>query len=355
MSLRWYYNLQTEVLLRSPTTARVSQAIWAARVWVDGEAFPRILKLIDRAEHTVLIQMFIWKDDTMGKLMAEALVDAADRGVKVEIVKEVMGDALELDKDFVTTKQSKSPVWQQFWSHPGITITHVRRDDHAKVYIIDGETLLLTGMNIADEYHTHWHDYLVELPGRQFVEQYLTHTSHGKFDQPVGLFVNTEEHREIRPAVIHLLENAQESIVVEHCYLSDPAVIDLLIKRSNDGIDVTVIVPEKANHGQNSNIQSVSRLITEGSPEHMEVFFYPGMFHGKIILVDRDHAFLGSANLMPTSLDMMGEVNVLLTGSLQRAISKLRDTLRGDVLKSRPLTSPPYFSWVGRWLAWMRL
>jgi cardiolipin synthase len=324
-------------------------------VWVDSEVFPRILKQIDRAEHTILIQMFIWKDDALGRLVADALVEAAERGVKVQLAKEVIGDALELDKDFITTKHSKDPVWQRFWNHPNIVIQHARHDDHAKVYIFDGEVLLLTGMNVADEYHTSWHDYMVELRGRELVDQYLTQGATRDLQSPVQLALNTSDRREIRPMIEKLLNEAQESIVVEHCYISDPAIVDLLIQKSKDGIGVTVIVPEKPNHGQNSNLLSVLKLTTEGHPQNMEVFFYPGMFHAKILLVDREIAFLGSANLIPTSLDTVGEVNVLLQGSLQRAVVKLRDTLRGDILKSRPLMSPPYFSWLNRILAWLRL
>lgn len=355
VTLQWYYNLQTELLLRSTIAAKTAQSIWTARVWVDSEVFPRILKLIDRSEHTILIQMFIWKDDALGRLVADALGEAADRGVKVQIAKEVIGDALELDKDFISTKYSHDDAWKRFWNHPNIVIRHAHHDDHAKVYVFDGEVLLLTGMNIADEYHTSWHDYMVELRGRDYVDQYLTQGSSRDPKAPVQLALNTPDRREIRPLIAELLTNARESIVVEHCYLSDPQIVDLLIQKSREGVGVTVIVPEKPNHSHNSNLHSVLRLTTEGDPQKMEVFFYPGMFHAKIILIDHNEAFLGSANLIPTSLDTVGEVNVLLRGPLQRAIVKLRDTLRGDVLKSRPLMSPPYFSWLNRILAWLRL
>lgn len=338
-----------------PATARVSRSIWTARVWVDSEAFTRILKLIDRAEHTILIQMFIWKDDALGRLVADAVADAADRGVKVEIAKEVIGDALELDKDFSSTKHSDHPSWKRFWNNENIVIHHVRHDDHAKVYIFDGQTLVLTGMNIAEEYHTKWHDYLVELRGRNFVDQYLAMSERTSADFPAQLVINSAERKDIRPAVLQLLEEAEESIVVEHCYVSDTPIVDALIKKSLEGVEVTVILPEKPNHGAHNNLQSVMRLMTEGDPSNMSVFFYPGMFHGKIILVDHERAFLGSANLMPTSLDKSGEVNVLLQGAFQQAVIKLRDTLRGDILKSRPLMSPPHFSWLNRILAWLRL
>ena len=82
---------------------------------------------------------------------------------------------------------------------------------------------------------------------------------------------------------------------------------------------------------------------------------YPGIIHGKVIFVDRERAFVGSANLMESSLDAMGETNVLITGRYSRAVVRLRDVLRADILKSRPLQGPPAFLWLRRFLAWMKL
>ena len=330
-------------------------SFWAARVWIDQEAFPRIKKLLLRARHTIAIQMFIWKDDRLGREMAHTVVQAADNGVRVTITKEAVGDIFELHKDFLSTKNSTDSVWQRFWKHPNIKIIYAHHNDHAKVYLIDGETLLLTGMNIADEYHEIWHDYLVELRGRRFVEEYLTHGDRRSKMHPIQLAMNMGEKQEIRPVLTKLLTEARESIVVEHCYVTDAEAMDLLIKKSHEGVHVTLIVPERSNHAYYSNMQAVARFITEAAEENAEVFLYPGMFHGKIILVDRSKAFLGSANFMRSSIDEMGELNVVLSGAGQRGIVKLRDTLRGDILKSRPLTSPPHFSWIGRWLAWLKL
>ena len=77
--------------------------------------------------------------------------------------------------------------------------------------------------------------------------------------------------------------------------------------------------------------------------------------HAKVLLVDREKAFLGSANLMTSSLDEMGEVNVLLEGYPQGAIRKLRNALREDILVSTPLSRPPRFPWLWRWITWFKL
>ncbi len=354
---RMFYRLRTEVLLHSKYPIAGVSHFPASRLWVDREVFPRIQKLLLRAQHTVVIQMFIWKDDRLGRQMAAVLLEVADRGVHVEIFKEASGDFFELHRDFLSTKQSKNEIWQRFWHHPNIRVTYEGTRDHAKVYIIDDKILLLTGMNIAAEYSETLHDYMVELRGSTFVEQYLTHGElRGQQHHETRLVMNTENQKDVRPVVMHLIESAVHSIVLEQCYISDPKVLEALIQKTHQGVRVTLVVPAKTNfQHQFANMQSVARLISEGEQQCTQVFLYPTMFHGKTIFVDRTKAFIGSANLIAASLDDMGEVNVLLEGKSTLALLKLRDTLRDSILASRPLNTPPRFHWIGRWLAWMKL
>ncbi len=327
----------------------------SVRLWVDREAFPRIRKLIARARHTIIIQMFIWMDDELGRSMAKILTEAADRGVRVYITKEGVGDVFEVRGDFFATRDAAEGVWHRFWNHENIHISHATQGDHAKVYIIDDHILLLTGMNIANEYHESWHDYLVELHGSRFVQQYLTRRSGDVASEQVRLVMNTEVRMEIRPVVSELLQTAKRSIVIEQSYLSDPKVIQSLIQRSLDGVMVSIILPTQTDIHQNSNMKSITRLITEGSPKHMQILLYPRMIHGKIILIDHRRAFLGSANLISSSLDTMGEVNVLLEKRESAAFMKLEDAIKDDIEICRPLHSPPALAWFSSWLAWLKL
>ena len=366
---RMFFRMRMEMMIHARMPIRGISRFPAAKIWVDREAFPRIKKLIRRARHSVVIQMFIWKDDRLGREMVELLCDSADRGVRVSIRKEAVGDVFELRQDFLGTRDHADGVWKRFWHHPRISIVHETCDDHAKVFIIDDRILLLTGMNIANEYHDDWHDYLVELRGRAFVEHYLTDgdlpgaggtrlSSPGR--QAIGgqearLVINTGHRKEIRPAVMELLRGASRSIVLEHAYLSDDAVLDLLIRRSREGVRVVVILPLQADVHHFANMQSVGRLLSEGDGKTMSVFLFPRMLHGKIFLIDRRRAFVGSANLTTTSLDQMGEVNVLLEGRAHAAIRKLRGVLRDDILEGIPVSKPPRFHWLWRWLIWWKL
>lgn len=353
-----FYRLRTEVLLRTRNPITGISHFPRTRLWVDKEMFPRIQKLLLNAQHTVVIQMFIWKDDRLGRQMASILLQVADRGVKVYIYKEAVGDVFEFTKDFLSTQNATEGLWQRFWNHPNIRITHEKRVDHAKVYIIDDKILLLTGTNIADEYHDRLHDYMVELHGNQFVDEYLTH---GDLQPPakdarVRLCMNSEFRKDIRPVVMDLIEGARHSIVLEQCYFADQKVTDALVKKSHEGVRITLIIPERtelAHH--HANMHTASRLITECAAGNIQVFLFPRMFHGKSMLVDRTSAFVGSVNFFTSSLDDMGEVNVLLNGKNDESIQKLREVLRNEILVSRPLTSPPRFHWIGKLLGWLKL
>lgn len=312
------------------------------KIWVDGKvSFKRILRLIARAKHTVVIQTFIWKDDTTGRRIAAGLLAAADRGVHIDISKEATGDVFELGQNFIQTRHEDTNLWKRFWSHPNISIHHIQEDNHAKSYIIDGEILLLTGMNIADEYAYEWHDFLIELRGSRFVDHYLTGGDIPNPTESVKLVINSAQKKEIRGTVRTLLSSATHTIVLVQAYLSDPDVLDLLIQKSKDGVRIVIILPSKPDIHHNANIQSINELLTKGDRKRLKIFLSNRMVHGKVILVDKTHLFIGSANLITSSLDQMGEANVYLTGKWERPFRKIREAVRKDILESVPVQTPP--------------
>ncbi len=350
-----FFRIRARMLLKFQGPLKAINWATSVRLWVDQEAFPRVKKLLREAQHTIVIQMFIWKDDELGREIAQIILDAADRGVQVDIWKEAVGDVFEFTRDFLGTKDSKNPMWQRFWSHPHIHITYSTRNDHTKVYIIDDHIMLLSGMNIATEYHRDWHDYMMELRGHGFVRHFLTDGEVPGALDGIRLVMNTDTRKEIRGVVMDLIANARRAIVLEQAYLSDPAVLQALIQKTHQGVAVTVIIPSKTDFHHFVNMQSAARLMEEGRRGKMNIFLYPRMVHGKIILVDREKAFVGSANLMASSLDEMGEVNVLVTGRTHPSIGKLRDILREDIIISAPLSRPPRFRWLWNWLALLKL
>lgn len=352
--LRIAFRTRLMIVLRAGNTMGKIARRNDVRLWVDGErVFRRFERLIRHAQHSVSIQMFIWKNDETGRGIAHLLLEAADRGVQVDIMKEAVGDFFEKSGDFLGTKEEACAPWHRFWRHPCIRITHATHNDHAKVFVIDGHTLLLTGMNIADEYRLRWHDYMVELRGSSFVEQFLMRAQ-APVDAPVRLVMNTEERKEIRSVLMELLRNAHDHVVMEQSYLSDTEVIDVLIALSHRNVLVTVVIPQRTDLHHHANMTAVGRLVTEGKSPYLTVLLYPHMSHAKALMVDHRTVFIGSANAFRASLDEMGEVNVLVRGR-SRLVWHLREAMRMSILRSKAISGPPPFVWVSRWLALLGL
>lgn len=118
------------------------------------------LSLIDFAERTIDAQYFLMKPDSAGRLFADKLLDAADRGVRVRLL---------LDDIFTTVNDKAFLVLDQ---HPNIEIRlfnpigregifalnylgHFKlanRRMHNKSFTVDNQVSVVGGRNIADEY-----------------------------------------------------------------------------------------------------------------------------------------------------------------------------------------------------------
>ena len=63
-----------------------------AELIIDGKnTFPLLFEEIERCEKTIYIRMFIWRNDAIGKELARRLLAAADRGVKIILIKDRYG------------------------------------------------------------------------------------------------------------------------------------------------------------------------------------------------------------------------------------------------------------------------
>lgn len=352
-TLQAFYGLQAKGVLHNPSRLQRKTQRKAIRLWQDTKAFDRIVALLGAAQYSIIVHMFIWRSDASGTMVARALLDAADRGVKVSITKDSVGDVFELTDSFIATKSSSDPFWKKFWNHPNVVIEYVPNHSHAKVFIIDDAVLLLTGMNLADEYRLEWHDYMMELWGPTFIESYLVSGNH--IGDGVRVVVNRAAEKTIRPCIMRLLESAKHSIMLEQAYFSDLAINELLQRKSREGIHVTLILPSLPDVHHRANMESVARLMNGGSKKFIRIFLYPKMVHGKVILIDKLHALVGSANLNQLSLDDMGEACVLFDSTAPKTLLKLKTILLKDIFKSKEVDGPPRFSILRKMGAWMGL
>ncbi|MBQ7014604.1 MAG: phosphatidylserine/phosphatidylglycerophosphate/cardiolipin synthase family protein, partial [Clostridia bacterium] len=171
------------------------------------EAFPEILKCIDDAKKNIEINMFIWRGDNIGKAIAQAVLNAADRGVNVFISVDRYGFVLEKCEEcthsffhkrqtlieaikintlklLYPTLADKNPpeadhelLLEKLLSHPNIVISKdIFKADHSKYYIFDEKILILGGINIEDKENgqdisgRRYRDYMVKISSAETVK-----------------------------------------------------------------------------------------------------------------------------------------------------------------------------------------
>ncbi|MCA1979223.1 MAG: phospholipase D family protein [Thiobacillus sp.] len=127
--------------------------------------------LADHARHSIEVQYFIWSSDNVGILAAEALLRAAERGVRVRVlVDDLLIDAP--DKTLLALARHPNVDIRIYNPrHKVGTPLHTRllnvitdfrgvnQRMHDKTFIVDGRVGITGGRNMADEYFDYDRDY----------------------------------------------------------------------------------------------------------------------------------------------------------------------------------------------------
>jgi len=326
--------------------ANPAQDLSEIELLVDGkEAFNEIFAAIDSAESSVYIQTYIWKDDTTGQEVVAKLKAAADRGVQVTVSKDMLGTFFELG-DMIKGKPSPVFTGTGLKDYKNIHIvTDLLADtDHSKYYIFDERNVIFGGMNIADEYHMQWHDFMVLLRGKVWTEAFtkkvLKH-SRWPVSSPLVLTVNNSKEIEIRTATIEIIANATQRVVIEHAYFSDDRVIEAVKKAAARGVRVEIILPKVPDTHLYANMVTINRLLDSESGKVPRVLLYPHMSHAKVIMTDDSIIAIGSANLTPRSMLTSEEITLFVHGvSTAPFMRQLREQLEKDIAASEEVVTP---------------
>lgn len=127
------------------------------------EAYTVRAACVRGARRSVDVQSYIWRSDTTGRLLADELLQAADRGVRVRVL---LDDMDARSRDPVLVALNRHPriairLFNPFATRSGTLRTlrelFVRRSRlnhrmHNKSWIVDGRFAIVGGRNVGDEY-----------------------------------------------------------------------------------------------------------------------------------------------------------------------------------------------------------
>ncbi|KVO56979.1 phospholipase D family protein [Burkholderia stagnalis] len=116
--------------------------------------------LADRADRSLDLQYYIWHDDLTGHTLADAVMRAADRGVRVRVLLDDLGTnaddrkLLEISAHPHIEIRLFNPVAARTFKKIGAALefSRVNRRMHNKAMIADNQAAIVGGRNIGDEY-----------------------------------------------------------------------------------------------------------------------------------------------------------------------------------------------------------
>ncbi len=334
------------IFLSKEFFAQPTEDLSSLTLLVDGrEAFDKTLAAIDAAAQAIHVQTFIWKDDVIGRKVVSSLKRASERGAAVTVRKDMVGTVFELG-DLLAGKPSPVFTGAGLKDFPGIDVQLdlFGDTDHSKYFIVDHGLTILGGMNIADEYHTQWHDYMVCIASEVWTRAFEERVFKGvgwPTATPFVVAVNDRKATEIQTALIEMIDHAVETLIIEHAYFSADAIIAAVRRAARRGVQVDIVLPSEPDTHGPANKVTINQLLASALGPKLRLFFYPGMSHAKVALADGVLAAVGSANLTPRSMWSSKEIVLFAHGRPEDAfIRKLRDQLAADIAASRPVTAP---------------
>jgi len=299
---------------------------------------------IDAATASVHLCFYIWLADTNGLKIKEALIRAAARGIKVRVLADALGSRQfvrsdhwrDLHRHGIDAREAL-PVGGIFW-----TLIRGRVDlrNHRKVLILDNRVAWCGSQNAADpEFRIKarfapWVDVMTRWEGpvaRHCQFLFAADWMAEKGDditallapEPVGATVPTGIAAQVigtgpllaYPAMTAcfaaLIHSARRELVVTTPYfVPDEQLLYALISAAQRGVRTVLVLPRR---NDSRIVAGASRsyypaLLAAGAEIHE---FRPGLLHAKTLVIDREVALIGSANLDRRSFELNFENNVL--------------------------------------------
>jgi len=333
-----------------------------AELLVDGDrTFEAIFEGIESAREYLLVQFFIIKDDQIGREFQSALIKKAGEGVRVYLLYDEIG-CIRLPGAYLKELRNAGVNVSSFNTTKGIRNRfQLNFRNHRKVLIADGRIAYTGGLNVGDEYmsksgtYGRWRDTHVCVRGPavqalqfMFVEDWYwaTHSVPELEWTPVRpqsgdkniLVIPSGPADDLETCglfFVHAIHSARHRVWISSPYfVPNSKVVAALQIAALRGVDVRILLPEKADHVL-VWLSSFS-YYKETEPFGVRLFRYqPGFLHQKAMLVDDDIAAVGSANLDNRSFRLNFEIMLLIVDAEFGA--RVKKTFEEDFASSSPV------------------
>ena len=307
--------------------------------------FPVLEAALDRAQHEIYLETYIFENDNTGKRIAEALKRAALRGVNTHLMIDGFG-SLGLSKtvlDHLRAAGVKVFIFRPKTSPWTLRRRRLRRL-HRKIGVVDQTIAFVGGINIIDDNNVPGQpstrfDFAVRVEGplvkairasaRQvWLRVAWTRWRHGwKRDddrhvaavEPKGLMKagflvrnNIRHRRDIEDAYLQAIQRARSDIMIANAYfLPGLNFRRALVDAAGRGVRVVLLLQGRIHHRLlHYASHALYRSFLAAGIEIHE--YHRSMMHAKVAVIDTQWATVGSSNLDPFSLLLALEANIVI-------------------------------------------
>jgi cardiolipin synthase len=300
------------------------------------EAFPPMLQAIAEAQRSIALSTYIFDNDEVGRQFSDALVAAHERGVKVRVIVDGIGQ--HYSRPSMVKRLSKAGVpaaaFMPILIPKNMAVLNLR--NHRKSLVVDGVHAFTGGMNIRAgnvlskpskhpirDLQFHVRGPLVSQLLDVFASDWAFVTGEALSGdawlagcEPAGSAIarvlpdGPDEHFEIlKMVLLGALAQASKTVMIATPYfLPDSSLISALNTAALRGIAVDILLPEKNNLRlvQWASFAHYWQLLERGC----RIWHSPPPFdHSKVVLVDDAWTLVGSTNWDPRSLRLNFELN----------------------------------------------
>jgi cardiolipin synthase len=326
------------------------------------EFFPALIAAMDAAQHAVQLETYIFDFTGAGATVGEALVRAAQRGVRTQVVVDGLGTD-ELSAEWRMRLELAGVRWRVFspvklW---GLLLPTRWRRLHRKLCVVDGTLAFCGGINILDDFHDPSYgvlaaprfDFAVQVTGplvaqiastmdvlwqrlqavrdlRQHALHDAVHTllspkarsasvaadfvatSEGNTSAALVLRDNLRSRMRIEAAYLRAIAGAQREITIANAYFVPGFRLrKALVAAAQRGVRVRLLLQGRYEYFMQYYAARPVYGVLLGAG--VQIFEYePSFLHAKVAVIDGYWATVGSSNLDPLSLLLAREANVVV-------------------------------------------
>ncbi|AOF89704.1 phosphatidylserine/phosphatidylglycerophosphate/cardiolipin synthase family protein [Sinorhizobium sp. RAC02] len=305
------------------------------------EAYAAMLAAIDAAEHSILLETYIFDRDKAGERFVRALSAAVARGVEVRVLIDAVGARYSIPSIVSELQRANVPT-DVFNGNivMGLRLPYANLRTHRKILIVDGSIAFTGGLNIRAGFCTEFSgeaaalDTHFRITGPIVSDLFRIAYEDWRFSGgdelsheawqiapppdapgdgmlarivPSGPDKSLEtNHRVLMGAVSVAKKHIH---IMSPYFLPDRELISAIVTAARRGVEIDIVVPSA------NNLKLVDLAMTAQFDQMLKhgcrIWRASGAFnHSKLTVVDGVWSYVGSSNIDPRSLRLNFEVDI---------------------------------------------